>query len=308
MKIFILSSGDYGSKIVNGIATHGLASNIVGIHEFPSHEELPEFIDNVSEYIPKNIPDADLIIAVGIHGDLNLTIPDVVKTSGAQSVIAPLYHPKQLPLGLQNEIKKLLPSQIAIVFPMPFCSLTPVGDKYIDKFVETFGKPIVNIEHGEEITNVEVVRGAPCGSTWYIADNLRGISIKNAEFEAANKFHNFPCSASMTTDHNIGETYLHLAGFKTTESIKRALGFTYNSAVVDPDTCEGLNECDNLCINSCPNVLAGDHTIYHNSKDDKARIDPGSCGVCEVCVRECPYGAINILDEKIAVNKTPDWK
>ncbi len=70
MKIFILSSGEYGSKIVNGIATHGFASNIIGIHEFPSSDDLPEFIDDISSYIPENIPESDLIIAVGLYGDI----------------------------------------------------------------------------------------------------------------------------------------------------------------------------------------------------------------------------------------------
>ena len=81
MRIFILSSGEYGSKIVNGIATHGFAANIVGIHEFPSHEDLPEFIDDVSKYIPENIPESDLIIAVGMFGDINMVIPIVVEAS-----------------------------------------------------------------------------------------------------------------------------------------------------------------------------------------------------------------------------------
>ena len=35
IKIFILSSGDYGSRIINNIANRGFASDIVGLHEFP---------------------------------------------------------------------------------------------------------------------------------------------------------------------------------------------------------------------------------------------------------------------------------
>ena len=44
IKIFILSSGDYGSRIINNIANRGYASSIVGLHEFK--EDLPEFIDD----------------------------------------------------------------------------------------------------------------------------------------------------------------------------------------------------------------------------------------------------------------------
>ena len=310
MRIFILSSGEYGSKIVNGIATHGFAANIVGIHELAPHEDLPEFIEDVSEYIPKNIPEADLIISAGTFGDINMVIPEVAKISGAKSIIAPIYHPQQLPLGLQNEVKSALDDNVTIVFPKPFCSLTAMGDEFIDKFTEIFGKPKFEIEtdSSEErdaksnITSIKVIRGAPCGSSWFIAENLQGIRVKDAEFEANNKLHNFPCSASMATDNITGDTVLHLASYRTKEAIKRALGFTCRLAIVDPETCEGLEECDNVCLNSCPNVLTDVKTIYHG-EDGKAIIDPATCGVCEICINECPYGAIEVYEKYIPVEK-----
>lgn len=301
MKIFILSSGEYGSKIVNGIANNGFAEKIVGIHEFPSKEELPEFIDDIKEYVPENIPEADLIIATGIHGDINMVIPEVVKKSGAKSVIAPIYHPNQIPIGLQNEIKKSLDEKIAIVFPKPFCSLTQIGDKFIDEFTTIFGKPKFEIHTNNVIKSVKVLRGAPCGSSWYIAENITGTPVDDGEFEANNKLHNFPCSASMNIDNATGDTILHLASYKTKEAIKRTLGFTRRSAVVDEEICQG-SECEHFCLNSCPNVLAGESTIYLHT-DGKAYIDPGSCGVCETCINECPYGAIEIYEERIPVEK-----
>lgn len=315
MRIFILSSGEYGSKIVNGIATHGFAKNIVGIHEFPSKDDLPEFIDDLNEYIPENIPKSDLLIAVGLFGDINMVIPDIVKESGAKSVIAPIYHPQQLPLGLQNEIKSELDSKldkkIKIVFPKPFCGLIPMGDEFIDKFTENFGKPEFEIKTDDEyegldeysnITSINVLRGAPCGSTWFIAENINGILVKDAEFEANNKLHNFPCVASMATDNITGDTILHLASYKTKEAIKRALGFTWKVVKVDQETCEGFEECDNACLNSCPNVLTNIETIYYNEYE-KAIIDPATCGVCEICIRECPYGAIEVYEEKTPIEK-----
>lgn len=302
MKIFMVSSGEYGSKIVNGIANNGFAENIVGIHEFPPKEELPEFIEDIVEYIPENVPEADLIIAAGMHGDINMVIPEVVEKSGAKSVIVPIYHPRQVPIGLQNEIKKSLEKEVAIVFPKPFCSLTSTGNEFIDEFTTVFGKPKFEIQVDAIVKSVKVLRGAPCGSSWYIAENIIGIPVDEAEFEANNKLHNFPCSASMSTDNKTGDTILHLASYKTKEAIKRALGFTNRVAIVDEKVCEGSEECGSLCLNSCPNVLEGDNTIYLDT-DGKACIDPGSCGVCEICIKECPYGAIEVYEKRIPVEK-----
>ena len=48
----------------------------------------------------------------------------------------------------------------------------------------------------------------------------------------------------------------------------------------------------------CPNVKIGDNTITIN-QNKKAVVNPASCGSCEICIRACPYGAIEIIDEKI---------
>jgi hypothetical protein len=77
MRIYILSSGKYGSRVTNNLAEHGMASNIVGIEEFP--EDLPLFIDEFQEYIPHNLPLADLILAVGLSGDINMIVPEVAQ-------------------------------------------------------------------------------------------------------------------------------------------------------------------------------------------------------------------------------------
>jgi NAD-dependent dihydropyrimidine dehydrogenase PreA subunit len=300
MRIIILSSGEYGSRIVNTIASRGFAQYIVGMYEFP--DDLPEFLDEVDEYIPENIPEADLLISVGLFGDINLVIPEIISQSGVKSVIVPIHDPKQIPSGLQNEIKGILShsNEVNIIFPKPFCSLSRTGDKFIDEFAEVFGKPKLEIDSNNIITNVNVIRGAPCGSTWYIAEKLIGLPVEESEFESGNKFHNYPCLASMSTDPMIGDTIMHLAGYKTKEAVKRALGFALKSAVVDSEACSGGEDCDYLCRDICPNVRAGDGTIFVNN-DGKAEIDPASCGVCEICLKECPYGVIEIFEEKIEV-------
>lgn len=84
MKIYILSSGNYGKRVVNNLAAQ-LSSQIVGLHEVD--EELPEFIEDLTPYLPDNLPESDLIIAVGLKGDINLLVPEIARKTGAKSII-----------------------------------------------------------------------------------------------------------------------------------------------------------------------------------------------------------------------------
>lgn len=289
IRIFILTSGKYGSRIINNIAQRGFASSIVLIHEVP--ENLPEFIENISEFVPENLPEADLILSVGLYGDINMIIPIIASKTGAKSIIVPIHDPKQIPIGLQREIET--ECDVKIVFPKPFCSLEPVGDRYIDEFTSIFGKPELEIEADKLIKSIKVKRGAPCGSTWFVAEKLENIPIEEAEFEAGGKYHNYPCLASMSVDPQVGDTILHLAGYKIKEAVKQELGFAAKSAVVDEEICQGGENCDHICFEVCPNCKIGDKTVTIK-ENGKVEIDAASCGCCQICIPKCPFGAIEI--------------
>jgi len=295
IKIYIVSSGDYGSRIINNIASRGFASSIVGLHEF--NVDLPEFIDDIEEYIPDDLPECDLILSLGLVGDINMILPEIARKTGAKSVIAEIHDPLQIPPGLQSEIEEAS-NDINIIFAKPFCSLKPMGDKVIDEFAKYFGKPEIEVEGDKFIKNINVIKGAPCGSTWYVAHELEGFPVEDAELESGNKIHNYPCIASMATDSMVGDTILHLAGYKIKEAVKKGVGFATKSAVVDKEVCMGGVDCEHICRDVCPNVKIGDSTISVDD-DEKAVIDPLSCGCCEICIRECPYGAIEMIEEKI---------
>jgi Uncharacterized protein conserved in archaea len=267
----------------------GLAPSITGIHEVP--EDLPEFIDDISKYVPDNLPEADLIISIGLYGDINMIIPFVVSKTGAKSIIVPIHDPKQIPAGLQREIKSEIDDAV-IVFPKPFCLLQPVGDRYIDEFTESFGKPELEIKADNLIRHIEVKRGAPCGSTWFVAEKLKNVPVGEAEFEAGGRYHNYPCLASMDVDPQIGDTLLHLAGYKIKEAVKKELGFAAKSAVVREEICEGGDNCAHICYDVCP--MRGE--TIKIKENNKVEIDAQSCGYCSICIQKCPFGAISIKD------------
>ncbi len=220
MNIYILSSGKYGSRIVNHIAK-SFSSSIVGIHEVS--EDLPEFIDDVSIYMPDNLPEADLVIAVGLIGDINLLTLLVAEGTGAKSILVSVHDPKGMPPGLMQEIKETADDKgLVVVFAKPFCILQPMGDPFIDEFAGKLGKPVMEIEFDDHVKSVKVVRDAPCGCTTFIAEELVGAPVEEAEHVADIKFHNYPCQASMSVDRNFGDTILHIAGYQSKEAVRRA--------------------------------------------------------------------------------------
>jgi len=234
MKIYILSSGKYGKRIVNNLATT-LSSEMVGIHEV--EEDLPEFIEDLTPYIPENLSESDLVIAVGLKGDINLIVLEVARKTGAKSVMISINDHTNLPPGLRKEIEEDA-LDINVVFAKPFCSLKPTGDQYIDEFTQNFGKPELEIEFdqltgnqdeeigAELIKKVTVKRDAPCGCTAFVSQELEGVPVTEAEFIAAEKFHNYPCLASMAKDPELNDAILHVAGYQIREAVKKALSFT----------------------------------------------------------------------------------
>lgn len=275
--------------MVNHLASEGLAENMVALEEIPP--DLPEFMDDLEEYLPANLPESDLVLGVGLYGDINLLVPFIAQKTGARSVIIAIHDPVQLPRGLQREVVDSAPD-IRMVFPRPFCTLVPVGDPLIDEFTQKFGKPVVEVEGEGLVKNIKVIRGAPCGSTQYVARELEGFPLSEAELESGNKLHNYPCLASMKDDPVVGDTLMHIAGYQIKEALKRSVGYAAQSAVVDPEDCEG-DECDHPCYQHCPQVRSGVETITFDA-EGKAVVDPASCGLCEICIPECTYGAIEI--------------
>lgn len=267
------------------------ASNIVSVYEFP--ENLPEYIEDISEYVPKNLPKCDLLILTGLFGDINLVSCPVAKDTGAKSVIIESHHPKQLPSGIRSEILQNLPD-VKIVFPKPFCSLKPVNDTYIDEFTEYFGAPEIEITGEKNIKSVIVKRNAPCGSTKYIAENLTGYDLTEAELESGNKLHNYPCLASMDVDSEIGDTILHLAGYKIKEAVKKSLQFS-NTILKVNTNCKGV-ECGFKCYKICPVVKMGENAV--EIKNKVPEINYIYCGLCMKCVHACPYKAIDVSEFK----------
>ncbi len=213
-------------------------------------EGVPEFIEEPEEFLPKNIPPVDFLMVVGIHQDLLSGLPVYLKDKGVKAVIVPIENPKWVPAGLQVQVLKEFENNgIQATFPKPFCALSKEEDEYnkigfhvtekqdwIHEFIDYYkiGVPIVSFllsKDGESIEDACVIQSAPCGSTFYIVQQLKAQYFKNGKCtdlslnERISKAHHaFPCSASMDQDSILKESILHVGGYIVRNVIRGELG------------------------------------------------------------------------------------
>jgi hypothetical protein len=212
-------------------------------------ESVPEFIEEPEEYLPNNLPPVDFLLVVGIHQDLLSGLPEYLNDSGIKAVIVPIEDPKWVPAGLQVQVLEEFEKYgIQAAFPKPFCSLSKelneynkIGfhltnkHNYIDEFIEHFkvGEPIVSFllsKDGESIEDACIIQSAPCGSTYYICQQLKSKYFKNGKSgdlslnERISKAHHaYPCNASMDQDSILKDSILHVGGYLIRNAIRREL-------------------------------------------------------------------------------------
>jgi len=228
MRILIILQGYYGERIVENIQRHVPANWEVNCFKFPIG--VPAIIDDADEFLPRELPAADLLISLGEHPGVAQLIPDIVKRSGATAVIAPADNRAWLPFGLFRQIQKSLESMgVDMVYPVPFCTLIEKDSQspFIQEFAGHFGRPDVDIEFYEDdrhrVGKVTVKREAPCGSTRFVAEHLAGVWFREATEQAGFLHHQFPCMATMAMDREFEDTLMHRAGNMLKQSMRQAI-------------------------------------------------------------------------------------
>jgi hypothetical protein len=213
---------------------YSFVRNVRAAIQLPNPSDLPAFLDNPEEFMPKKLPEADICLASGLHKDLLLELPEHLKKAGITALIAPIEDWQEFPTGVRKQMEqKCAELGLECAFPKPFCTLEPEKNKpTIARFIEEtkVGRPLLEISttaigKDEVIEYVAVRRSAPCGSTWYVARKLLGVSTKqDVLYDAiAKAHHSFPCTATMVTDPETKEPILHIGGFTIREEVDKAL-------------------------------------------------------------------------------------
>jgi hypothetical protein len=110
-----------------------------------------------------------------------------------------------------------------------------------------FGEPKIEVltqksRAGKEtILAANVVRSAPCGSTWYVAKRMTGLETDQPDLREriSEAHHAYPCTASMDQDPELKDTILHKAGYIIREAVEEAIGRSERAEPKDSGTFSG---------------------------------------------------------------------
>jgi len=192
--------------------------------------ELPYYVDDPGEYLPEELPEHDVLLAIHIHEDLLISLPQRSKKSGGKALVVPGEDPAWLSQWIRGRMKKICGNLgLESAFPKPFCSLQPGPDQpVLFEFTRHFriGKPKIKIKVIDGvIVESQVITSAPCGCTYFVARNLLGKKASgdiNTEV-TARYWHSYPCVASMDIDRDLADTPLHKGGYLHYEAVADAV-------------------------------------------------------------------------------------
>lgn len=243
--MLVVSQGTWGERIAANIHDHAPAAWRVETWAAP--RVIPAVVDDPEDLLPEAVPPADLLVVLCETPGLAQLIPDLIRRTGSRAAIAPVDFHEALPPGLIRQLQPWAEREGAtIVFPKPFCSLTPntynrtpivqrYDDPLIRAFAEHFGRPAFAIQVAEgRITDVRVERDAACGCARHVAERLVGQPLEEAMEATGMLHHHFPCLASMRQDPDYHDTLMHVSGHFVQDGVKETLGDHWKVAYARP--------------------------------------------------------------------------
>ncbi len=233
--VLAVTQGQWGERIADNVGR--FRPTMWTVQRWSAPRALPLVLDDPADFLPSTFPKVDLVLALGETPAVAQLIPDIVRMTGARSVIAPIDRNESLPPGLVAQLRGWLSDLgVAVAFPKPFCSLTestynqpPIRVEYDDPLIRTFarafGRPrfLASVDHDHRVSLMEVVHDSACGCARHVAQGLTGRPVAEAEYEAGMLHHHYPCLASMNQDADYQDTLMHVSGHILREAVKDEL-------------------------------------------------------------------------------------
>ncbi|KKG10330.1 hypothetical protein EO98_13615 [Methanosarcina sp. 2.H.T.1A.6] len=205
--IGVITRGKYGHRLIEIVKEHSDFSVVTA--DLP--EFVPIFIEEPDEFLERlnfdlRVFSAEIVVTYSLHPDLTSAIAKLAAEAGVRSLIIP-GGPSRASVP---ELKKISEaSGMDIEVDEICCTLEP--NSFNRPFADIFGSPVLKVktENGK-IAKVEVIKGAPCGSTWHMAKEIVGVPVEDAPPKAGLLVQQYPCRAvrgEMGGIHESGELH-----------------------------------------------------------------------------------------------------
>jgi len=183
LRVAIATDGPYGERAYENISKKFDCKFIELEH--PSSTLLEDI--EIPEDTIRQLKAADLIITYVIHPDLTLELVERLHDK-VSWIIVGIWKGK----GFKNQLERFR----NVKCPEIMCDLEENGNQVFDEFASKFGRPKVKIKYeNNKITDIKVLRSSPCGSTFFVADEVIGESIEDLPVKAGLKLQHYPCRA-----------------------------------------------------------------------------------------------------------------
>ncbi|MCQ1535121.1 hypothetical protein FTO70_05335 [Methanosarcina sp. KYL-1] len=190
--IGVITRGKYGHRLIEAVREHSDFSVVsTDLPEFVPVfiEEPDEFLENLN--FDRRVFSAEIVITYSLHPDLTSAIAKLAARAGVRSLIVP-GGPSRASIP---ELEKIsADSGMDIEVDEICCTLE--ANACNRPFADIFGSPVLKVKTKDgKIAGVEVIKGAPCGSTWHMAKELVGVPVKDAPPKAGLIVQQYPCRA-----------------------------------------------------------------------------------------------------------------
>lgn len=183
MNLLTLHHGLYGQRIADNLRLRSPENWQISELELP--KALPLIVDEPEEFLPLELPSANLVLHLAETSQAAQLLPGVIRLSGAFVVITPIDNDTWIPPGMRRQLgRELTALGAAIVFPEPFCALAedliaaqpdlqPEQQDVLMAFTRHFGRPRLRVimSDDETISDVIVERGAAYSSGFRWVDS-----------------------------------------------------------------------------------------------------------------------------------------
>ena len=206
-KVFLVTRGNVGKKVQETLEKYGKKNVLSQI--WVIKEDLPPILEKEDVSLP-DLRGSDLILSYALHPDINLFIIDELKS--LKKVVLMPHENAPLPSGYH------VYGNLLVGVLKPCCVIPPFDNEILSTFREEFGTPSFTIHtDGITITHVAVNQHTRCGAADFVAENLVGVTLKDA-YQQGGLLAQYYCQSSQGPSGSI-----HDAGRVHAEAVKRAL-------------------------------------------------------------------------------------